>query len=95
MVNPDDYKAGEMTANIVSIKETLSRMEESINRFGQRTGDLEEKQREDRTEIAILRTAGIAAIKDIEDLKGSRKWFLMAIVGGFLTALWKVVSGGK
>ena len=88
----DGQEFGEMKSDIKTLAATCARIETSVNRFGERTGMLEEKHGKIETSIEVLKAQAVSALEDVKDLKGSRKWFITAIVGGFLAALWKVVA---
>lgn len=93
MIEGGEFKQGELSSDIKSIKETLSRVEASLIRYGERTGEIETKQANQWTAIKVVETMGAAALEDIKDLKASRNWFIVAVIGGFITALWKLVTG--
>lgn len=91
----DGQELGEMKSDIKTLAATCARIEASVNRFGERTGQLEEKHGKTETHIEVLKAQASSAFDDIKDLKGSRKWVITAIVGGFLAALWQIVTGHK
>ena len=93
MPSSDEFKQGEFNSDLRAIKEGMVRIEASLTRFGERTGELETKHAEHSTSIEVLKTAGQAALEDVKDLKASRNWFIVAIVGGFIAALWKMLTG--
>ena len=91
----DGQELGEMKSDIKTLAATCARIEASVNRFGERTGLLEDKHSKTDIQLEILKAHAGAALDDIKDLKGSRKWVITAIVGGVLAALWQIVTGYK
>ena len=87
----DGFSLGRIESSLETLKETCARIEAGQVRSGERIGILEKGQADCDKHNAVMTTTVETMDKDISDLKGSRKWFITVIVGGFLAALWQLV----
>ena len=89
--NGNNFKMGKMESDIAFIKETLVRMEQSLVRYGERTGDMEKDMGVMRTDVATHKTRDEAMAEQVKDLREGRKWFITSIGGLFLAYVWDLV----
>ena len=90
MNGSEDFNAGmnvgQIQTDIETIKKTLDRIETSLNRGGERMGNMEEAQRQNVTSIAVLETKVIDIAGNVTDLKGTRSRVAWAIIGSYASA---------
>ena len=86
---------GKMQSDIEHIKDTCVRIESSMTRGGERMGKLEEGQSNCDKTTAVLSSSIKTLEKDVDKLEKSKSWFIMAIVGAFLTQLTQWIMGRK
>ena len=89
--NSSNFKMGKMESDITFIKETLVRMEQSLVRYGERTGSLESDMGIMRTDIATHKTRDEAMAEQVKDLRNSRWWFITSIGGIILAYVWDLM----
>ena len=84
---------GEMKSDVKNLVTVCTEIKTSLNRLGERTGDLEVKQKDCEKDTAVIKT-DLGNVKEkVSDLQSSKKWFITAIIGGFLTMIWDFLRG--
>lgn len=83
----DGRLLGEILSRLEGIGRDITEIKASMVRYGERTGELEEKRNSDLVAIKVLEAKMEPVRDDISDLKDTRKKVSWAIVGAYVTGM--------